>query len=171
MALMQLCTGSVTLVCDKICPMACRDEHTHFFIGRGLPTIEGQMANIVTCPNHVSKFHAAITYSNGIYYIQDLNSVNGTYVNDILYRGGDPIPLPNFCLISLGGKLIIGNLQAGGFKNPFNFIFISVCDEDSLPLHWQRPVIADHMDTDLGLLASVVDSTSLMSMKKLRSVV
>jgi pSer/pThr/pTyr-binding forkhead associated (FHA) protein len=158
MALMQLFTGSVTLVSDKLVPKTGCDTHSRFFIGRGLPSIQGITANIETCPKHLSKFHAVITYSGGEFYLQDLNSLNGTYVNNTLYRGGEPIRLPDFCLIKFGGNFFLGS-QTDRVQNPLIFIFCSECDEKNLPLDWRRPVItSDQIHRGLGLLASALEN-------------
>lgn len=47
--------------------------------------------DIVIANKHVSRQHAVITYREGIFMISDLNSANGTFVNDMMIT--DPFPL------------------------------------------------------------------------------
>ncbi|CAH0991153.1 hypothetical protein SIN8267_01255 [Sinobacterium norvegicum] len=66
-----------------------------FEIGEGEVTIGRKLSNdICIGEESVSSFHAKITVEKNIYfdnildvYIEDLNSTNGTYVNDVQLRG------------------------------------------------------------------------------------
>jgi serine/threonine-protein kinase len=64
------------------------------FIGRG------ELNNIFLKDSHVSRKHAKITISSGIYIIEDLGSMNGTYVN------GEKISMH---YLNNGDKIKIGN--------------------------------------------------------------
>ena len=47
----------------------------------------GSMADHVMQGSTVGKLHAEITVNKGLYYIKDLNSKNGTFVNDVRIPG------------------------------------------------------------------------------------
>ncbi len=56
--------------------------------------------NLVLPASSVSSFHARITYSDGRYTLEDLNSTNGTYVNGVIVnkrilQPGDEIRISN----------------------------------------------------------------------------
>lgn len=68
------------------------DEFT--LIGRG------EINNIILKDGHVSRQHAKIRLSDGNWIIEDLGSMNGTYVN------GEKI---NICYLKNGDKIKIGN--------------------------------------------------------------
>lgn len=55
--------------------------------------------------NSVSKKHAKVTNRNGIYYIEDLNSSNGTKVNEVLIK--NPVELAEGSQVKLGSKVYI----------------------------------------------------------------
>ncbi|MHB8277103.1 MAG: FHA domain-containing serine/threonine-protein kinase [Candidatus Humimicrobiaceae bacterium] len=69
-----------------------KNEET--FIGRG------ELNNIILKDSHVSRKHSKITVLNGNYIIEDLGSVNGTYVN------GEKISMH---YLNNGDKIKIGN--------------------------------------------------------------
>lgn len=58
----------------------------------------------------VSRLHAQIFYRDGHYYVKDLGSTNGTWVNNIKLQGSEEIRLAN------GDSLRLGHLmmQVGG---------------------------------------------------------
>ncbi len=58
-------------------------EEDSFLIGK-----DAELADGVLCADTVSRLHARIFRREGSYYIEDLNSTNGTYVNgkEIFYR-------------------------------------------------------------------------------------
>ena len=77
-----------------------KNEET--FIGRG------ELNNIILKDSHVSRKHSKITVLNGNYIIEDLGSVNGTYVN------GEKISmhyLNNEDKIKIGNNFFIFNCQ------------------------------------------------------------
>ncbi len=60
-----------------------RDSNVHFAITKSL-TIIGrvrEVADIVIADDKASRHHAAITFENGRFFLEDLDSTNGTYVN------------------------------------------------------------------------------------------
>ncbi|MCX7610999.1 MAG: FHA domain-containing protein [Ignavibacterium sp.] len=64
--------------------------------------------DIVIKENNISRQHAKITFINGDFYIEDLNSSNGTYINGI--RISQPIKLNNYDTFKFGsceGRFII----------------------------------------------------------------
>ena len=73
-----------------------------FYIG----TVKNQMNYSLSCPV-ISRYHAKIEKINGIYYISDLNSTNGTFVNGRRLKAeeanvlvaGDKVAFANICFI------------------------------------------------------------------------
>lgn len=51
-------------------------ETEEYFIGRDSQCVDGQIQS-----DGISRVHARITRRNGAYYIEDMNSTNGTYLN------------------------------------------------------------------------------------------
>jgi len=73
--------GAIQALSDSVYPGTYRIEKDIIFIGRS------SSSDIVVNDKKVSRSHARITYSNGTYIIEDLNSKNGTYVNGSRIRG------------------------------------------------------------------------------------
>jgi pSer/pThr/pTyr-binding forkhead associated (FHA) protein len=73
-----------------------------FYIG----TVKNQMNYSLSCPV-ISRYHAKIEKLGGIYYINDLNSTNGTFVNGRRLKAeepnvliaGDKVAFANICFI------------------------------------------------------------------------
>lgn len=73
-----------------------------FYIG----TVKNQMNYSLSCPV-ISRYHAKIEKIDGIYYISDLNSTNGTFVNGRRLKAeeanvlvaGDKVAFANICFI------------------------------------------------------------------------
>src|SRR5687768_5642671 len=59
----------------------------------------GRESEIYIPEQHVSRQHAVITHEFGVFMIKDLNSANGTYVND--EKITDPFPLAHGDVIRL----------------------------------------------------------------------
>lgn len=55
--------------------------------------------------NGVSRLHARLHFENGVFYVEDLNSVNGTYIN------GDPLPPATKTPIKNADELRLGRLR------------------------------------------------------------
>lgn len=55
--------------------------------------------------NSVSKRHAKVTNRNGVYYIEDLHSSNGTKVNEVLIK--NPVELAEGSQVKLGSKVYV----------------------------------------------------------------
>ena len=80
----------------------------HLFCSQLTPTIRvgrriwGSWDTFVNIPSmFVSRKHFKINYGVGIYWIRDLFSVNGTYLNNRLIPGGVEVPLRDLDIISL----------------------------------------------------------------------
>lgn len=71
-----------------------------FIIGR-----LGSMVDHVLPSSTVGKLHAEITKNEGVYYIKDLNSKNGTYINDIR------VPSNKECEIKRNDKIRFSNCE------------------------------------------------------------
>lgn len=67
--------GTIQALSGSVYPGTYKIEKDIIFIGRS------SSSDIVVNDKKVSRRHTRITYSNGIYIIEDLNSKNGTYVN------------------------------------------------------------------------------------------
>ncbi|GAB4512286.1 MAG: hypothetical protein OHK0046_11590 [Anaerolineae bacterium] len=92
-----------------------------YFIGRGKPLVieareqitlgryvPGQLSPTVDLtPHHaglmgVSRRHAVILCEDGVYFIQDVNSTNGTWVNEKRLTPNEPFPLESGDQVRLG---------------------------------------------------------------------
>ena len=51
----------------------------------------------------VSRKHAVIVFSSGVFYVQDNNSTNKTYVDGELIAGTGPVAVSSGSVVSLGG--------------------------------------------------------------------
>lgn len=60
----------------------------------------------------VSRKHAEITLKNGQCFIQDLNSSNGTWLNEVMMVAGNTYPLKNGDQVRLGKLLLLVYLSA-----------------------------------------------------------
>lgn len=68
------------------------DMNEHILLEGATATIGRSANNDICIPDrHVSRQHAVITYRDGIFMISDLDSANGTFVND--QKIEDPFPL------------------------------------------------------------------------------
>lgn len=82
-----------------------REGRTH--IGRGQIKEEEHRQVEVCCPDDdlLSEDHALILRQRGVFYIQDLASVNGTFVNGVLIRPQTLTDLPNYAEIQAGNTV------------------------------------------------------------------
>ena len=66
-----------------------------FVIGRATRTGESTGANYEFSAEitPISRIHAQIQYTDGVYYIQDLGSSNGTFVNGTKLEANKPYPI------------------------------------------------------------------------------
>lgn len=55
----------------------------------------------------VSRFHAEIAYERGVYYLKDLNSSNGTWLNMQKIQGGERLPMESSNQVRLGHLLML----------------------------------------------------------------
>lgn len=77
--------------------------HQGEIIKLGYKTTIGRAANhrIVLSDTFVSHDHAVIIFQNRNYYLEDLNSVNGTYINGM--RANEPVSLKHGDTIKIAG--------------------------------------------------------------------
>lgn len=76
------------------------EVHEHVLLEGATATVGRSSNNDIVIPNqHVSRQHSVITYRDGVFMISDLNSANGTYVNDIEIN--EPFPLASGDVIRL----------------------------------------------------------------------
>lgn len=73
-------------------------DHLPYTIGR-----EGCDLTIVG-DRHISRRHAIITFEDGVFYIEDAGSSNGTFVNDARIPAHDPTPLS----ADIGARIRVG---------------------------------------------------------------
>lgn len=72
----------------------------YYFIGKE-NTIGRDLTNTISINDKfMSKFHARIIYDEGLYFLEDLNSANGTYLNN--EKIGDAIELKSQDIIKMG---------------------------------------------------------------------
>jgi len=62
---------------------------------------------------HVSRNHARITFENGVFYIEDMGSSNGTFINDARITAHRPMPLG---LTDVGASIRIGKTTRLNFS-------------------------------------------------------
>jgi pSer/pThr/pTyr-binding forkhead associated (FHA) protein len=89
-------------VADPELPLHIADYH----LSRDEVTLIGRQADVHLLINEssVSRHHAQISYTNGLYLLRDLNSMNGTYVNDIRIDPNQPHMLRAEDLVRIGLK-------------------------------------------------------------------
>jgi hypothetical protein len=85
---------------------------------KGQPTILGRQSQGNIAPNTVdltkyqghllgvSRQHASISFKDGSFVIEDLNSSNGTWINENRLAANEPRPLRNGDVIRLGQLII-----------------------------------------------------------------
>jgi pSer/pThr/pTyr-binding forkhead associated (FHA) protein len=79
-------------------------------------------AHLILPDRLVSRRHARVSFYEGRWYIQDLGSRNGTYVNGQNIRGRGPVPIPDEGVEVLVGttllelKPLAGDSKSGGGK-------------------------------------------------------
>ncbi|MHB8586896.1 MAG: FHA domain-containing protein [Thermoplasmatota archaeon] len=75
-----------------------------------LPAIIGRQPDaqvVLDWDRKVSNRHAQVAQNGGIFEITDLFSTNGTRLNGVLLRGGQPVPLRPGDLIQMGRTLLL----------------------------------------------------------------
>ena len=77
----------------------------YYLLGGSVTLGRSPKNDIVTKDKFVSKNHLNITERNGIFYLEDLNSANGTYLNGEKVDAGTLIELQN------GDKIGVGFIQ------------------------------------------------------------
>ncbi len=82
----------------------------HIFAGAATIGRHHDNAVILHDPS-LSRFHARIDYQNGRFYIQDLSSSNGIFVNDAKVRRRE---IKDFDRITLGETMLLFRASAGG---------------------------------------------------------
>ncbi len=75
-------------------------EQSEFVIGRG------DTSAVPVHDHGISREHIKVRLVGGIIQIQDLNSSNGTFVNDVRIISGEPITIGEFHVVTLGLSLI-----------------------------------------------------------------
>lgn len=66
---------------------------------------KGSQANIIVANPIISRTHAKIIARNGSYYVQDLDSKNGTFVGDQKLTGNMTVALTNGAYLTLGNEI------------------------------------------------------------------
>lgn len=107
----KLPAGSIALyVMGEKLPLLVKGRRQPTVLGRQAPG--SQVANMVDLTKYqahllgVSRRHAAIRFEDGNYTIEDLNSSNGTWVNENRLQSNQPRPLRNGDVIRLGQLII-----------------------------------------------------------------
>lgn len=72
----------------------------YYFIGNDNTIGRDKSNSISINDRYMSKFHARVIYDEGLYFLEDLNSANGTFLND--ERIGDAIELKSQDIIKMG---------------------------------------------------------------------
>lgn len=72
----------------------------YYFIGENNTIGRDKSNSISINDKFMSKFHARIIYDEGMYFLEDLNSANGTYLNN--EKIGDAIELKSQDIIKMG---------------------------------------------------------------------
>jgi adenylate cyclase len=88
------------------------------FLGRN--DLPDNIINHINLPDStVSRRHAKITFDNYAFFIEDLNSINGTYVNDKQINKAKLIPGDK---ITIGRNIIIFESEGTRTINPLDFV-------------------------------------------------
>lgn len=75
---------------------------------KGDVTIGRDSKNEITFPSPaVSREHAAVTFQNGRWYLEDRGSFNGTFLNGARVHPGTPLPLRHSDRIGIGGETLL----------------------------------------------------------------
>ena len=72
----------------------------HYFIGDNTTIGRSDQNDVVLKDRFISKRHARIIKQKGTYFLEDLNSANGTYING--QKISDPIELKDKDLVDIG---------------------------------------------------------------------
>ncbi len=104
----------VYLMFDSNASNNCMWSSVPFNAAQSITVGRGADNNIVIPNINVSRKHISITTENGVPYVKDLNSANGTLVNSTIIKdktplnNGDVIRLPSTKIVRLGNYLVYG---------------------------------------------------------------
>lgn len=79
------------------------EDGTRYPIPEGVSTLGRRPENQIVIPDpYVSGRHLELLYEGGIIYLQDLNSTNGTFLNDTRVPPGEKVPLSPGDVLTVG---------------------------------------------------------------------
>lgn len=100
-------TSAVSEVKGEACLISKADKDKKLYINKEvflLGKSELKVDGVISSPG-VSRIHACIKCEKGVYYITDMNSTNGTRLNDNLLKSGESVRLAN------GDRIIFGDAE------------------------------------------------------------
>lgn len=75
-------------------------DKREYVIGKNSSAVDG----VITFNRMISRIHCKVVNDNGMYSIEDLNSANGTYVNQVRLQPNRPHPIKNGDIVRLANS-------------------------------------------------------------------
>ncbi|WP_078411737.1 FHA domain-containing protein [Priestia abyssalis] len=85
----------------------------------------------------VSRQHASIYYENGQYYIKDLNSKHGTYLNEQFIEPNHSVPLKESDKISLAKDIIVLSFSSSNLEETLDLTVFALEERTNPSLEWK----------------------------------
>jgi len=85
----------------------------------------------------VSRQHASIYYENGQYYIKDLNSKHGTYLNEQRLEPNHSAPLKESDKISLAKDIIILSFSSSNLEETLELTILAMEEQMNPSSEWK----------------------------------
>jgi pSer/pThr/pTyr-binding forkhead associated (FHA) protein len=90
----------------------------------------------------VSREHAAVTFRDGRWYVEDRGSYNGTFLNGVRVQPGSPLPLRHADRIGIGAESVLFSWPAQAQDPDTTEPLEELASADSAPLSaFQRQVV------------------------------
>jgi diguanylate cyclase (GGDEF)-like protein len=118
-------------------------ERDEFTIGRGLDN------DLVVPTGDVSRCHCRITRSDGKLFVRDLESTNGTYVNDDLATPGLDVPLHAGDHLNLGA-VIFKLLEGGHVESAYHEELYRTAIIDGLTQIYNRRYLGEFFEREMS---------------------
>jgi two-component system, cell cycle response regulator len=103
--------------------------------------------NIVVDLDNVSRRHAMVLHSRGTYALKDLNSTNGTYLNDQEVSGTSPLRSGD--LVKIGGA-IFKYLSGGDIESLYHEEIYQLTISDGLTQIFNKRYFLEYLEREMG---------------------